>query len=238
VTDRPGADPLRDGGRRGSPTWSRRGSIETFELRVVDVGGVTRGDHEFDPTVAVAADEITVDFELTEINERRGVDDAGALINFVEGTYVQGSSPATSTPSRSTGCSPRRANRATAAAGSRPIGANAASPLVKYARAVRVRQPSRPRGLSHADRRGGDPLFPAPAEHLVGAIVYTLVLTPMLLLISMLVFTGVLNVGTGINLGSPTLVVGLLVALPVVLGAAIDYLYVPPPDDVELPDTN
>jgi len=60
----------------------------------------------------------------------------------------------------------------------------------------------------------------------------------MLLLISMLVFTGVLNVGTGINLGSPTLVVGLLVALPVVLGAAIDYLYVPPPDDVELPDTN
>lgn len=51
-----------------------------------------------------------------------------------------------------------------------------------------------------------------------GAIVYTLVLTPMLLLISMLVFTGVLNVGTGINLGSPTLVVGLLVALPVVLG--------------------
>jgi len=90
----------------------------------------------------------------------------------------------------------------------------------------------------HADRRGGDPLFPAPAEHLVGAIVYTLVLTPMLLLISMLVFTGVLNVGTGINLGSPTLVVGLLVALPVVLGAAIDYLYVPPPDDVELPDTN
>jgi len=40
-------------------------------------GRVTRGDHEFDPTVAVAADEITVDFELTEINERRGVDDAG-----------------------------------------------------------------------------------------------------------------------------------------------------------------
>ncbi|WP_337681002.1 DUF5813 family protein [Halorubrum lacusprofundi] len=69
------------------------GWIETFELRVVDVGGVTRGDHEFDPTVAVAADEITVDFELTEINERRGVDDAGALINFVEGTYVQGVIP-------------------------------------------------------------------------------------------------------------------------------------------------
>ncbi|AZQ14970.1 MULTISPECIES: hypothetical protein [Halorubrum] len=71
-----------------------------------------------------------------------------------------------------------------------------------------------------------------------GSIVYTLVLTPMLLLISMLVFAGVLNVGAGINLGSPTLVIALLVALPAVLGATIDYLYVPSPDDVELPDTN
>jgi hypothetical protein len=69
------------------------GWIETFELRVVDVGGVTRGDHEFDPTVAVDDDEIAIDFELTDINERRGVDDAGALINFVEGTYVQGVIP-------------------------------------------------------------------------------------------------------------------------------------------------
>lgn len=71
-----------------------------------------------------------------------------------------------------------------------------------------------------------------------GAVVYTLVLTPMLLLISMLVFAGVLNVGAGIDIGSPTLLVALLVGLPVVLGAAIDYLYVPSPDDVELPDTS
>jgi len=69
------------------------GWIETFELRVVDVGGVTRGDHEFDPVVSVGDDEIAIDFELTEINERRGVDDAGALIDFVEGTYVQGVIP-------------------------------------------------------------------------------------------------------------------------------------------------
>jgi len=71
-----------------------------------------------------------------------------------------------------------------------------------------------------------------------GSVVYTLVLTPMLLLLSMLVFTGVLNVGAGINIGSPTLLAALLIGLPVVLGAAIDYLYVPSPDDVELPDTN
>ena len=38
-------------------------------------------------------DEIAIEFELTEINERRGVDDAGALIDFVEGTYVQGVIP-------------------------------------------------------------------------------------------------------------------------------------------------
>jgi len=30
---------------------------------------------------------------LADINERRGVDDAGALIDFVEGTYVQGVIP-------------------------------------------------------------------------------------------------------------------------------------------------
>jgi hypothetical protein len=69
------------------------GWTETFELRVVDVGGVTRGDHEFDPTVTVDDGEIAVVFELTDINEWRGVNDAGALINFVEGTYVQGVIP-------------------------------------------------------------------------------------------------------------------------------------------------
>ena len=69
------------------------GWTETFELRVVDVGGVTRGEHEFDPEVAVEDGGIVVEFELTDINERRGVDDAGALIDFVEGTYVQGVIP-------------------------------------------------------------------------------------------------------------------------------------------------
>jgi hypothetical protein len=69
------------------------GWYETFERRVVDVSGVTRGDHEFDPSVDREGEEIVVAFALTEINERRGVDDAGALIDFVEGTYVQGLIP-------------------------------------------------------------------------------------------------------------------------------------------------
>lgn len=69
------------------------GWTETFERRVVDVGGVTRGAHEFDPAVHVDDDTISITFELTDTNERRGVDDAAALINFVEGTYVQGVIP-------------------------------------------------------------------------------------------------------------------------------------------------
>jgi hypothetical protein len=69
------------------------GWCETFERRVVDVGGVTRGNHEFDPQVERDGDEIVVEFALTDVNERRGVDDAGALVDFVEGTYVQGVIP-------------------------------------------------------------------------------------------------------------------------------------------------
>jgi len=70
-----------------------------------------------------------------------------------------------------------------------------------------------------------------------GSVVYTVVLTPMLLLVSTLFFTGVLSVGAGVNLGTPAIVIGLFVALPVVVGAAIDYLYVPSPEEYELPDT-
>ena len=70
-----------------------------------------------------------------------------------------------------------------------------------------------------------------------GSVVYTIVLTPMLLFISTLVFTGLFNVGAGVVLGSTTVLFGLLVFLPLVLGAAIDYLYVPSPEEYELPDT-
>ena len=69
------------------------GWTETFERRVVDVGGVTRGGGEFDPRVAVDDGAITVTFELRDGNAARGVDDAKALVDFVEGTYVQGVIP-------------------------------------------------------------------------------------------------------------------------------------------------
>ncbi|GAB6880455.1 hypothetical protein JCM17823_27290 [Halorubrum gandharaense] len=70
-----------------------------------------------------------------------------------------------------------------------------------------------------------------------GWILYTALLTPAALLGSTLFFTGALGVGAGVDLGSPTAVIGILVFLPTVLGAAIDYLYVPPPEEYELPDT-
>jgi len=69
------------------------GWFETFELRVSDIGGVARGDHEFDPTVTRNGEDIVSEFSLSDVNERRGVDDAGAVIDFVEGTYVQGIIP-------------------------------------------------------------------------------------------------------------------------------------------------
>ncbi|WP_248895956.1 DUF5813 family protein [Haloplanus halobius] len=66
---------------------------ETLELRLEDIDGVTRGDQDLDPTVRLAVDEVVVDVAFTDINERRGADDAAAIINYVEGTYVQGLIP-------------------------------------------------------------------------------------------------------------------------------------------------
>jgi hypothetical protein len=69
------------------------GWTDTFERRIADVGGVTRGEHGFDPRIDRDGDGIVVAFDIVDINERRVVDDAGALIDFVEGTYVQGIIP-------------------------------------------------------------------------------------------------------------------------------------------------
>ena len=69
------------------------GWFETFELRVTDVGGITRGDHDLSPTVHRDGGKAIVEATLEDIDERRAVDDAGSLINFVEGTYAQGIIP-------------------------------------------------------------------------------------------------------------------------------------------------
>ncbi|ELZ33298.1 hypothetical protein C474_04440 [Halogeometricum pallidum JCM 14848] len=69
------------------------GWYETFELRVEDVGGVTKKEREFDVDVTREGTSAVVRTSLSDINERRGVEDAGAVIDYVEGTYVQGIIP-------------------------------------------------------------------------------------------------------------------------------------------------
>lgn len=69
------------------------GWLETFERRIEDVDGAMRGDDAPEPTVRVTDDEVVVEASFTDIDERRGVDDVAAVVNYVEGTYVQGLIP-------------------------------------------------------------------------------------------------------------------------------------------------
>jgi len=68
-----------------------------------------------------------------------------------------------------------------------------------------------------------------------GWVIYVLTLIPVVLFLSTLVFTGVL--GLGPNLGSPTVVFGVMIGLPIAIGLTLDLLYVAQPDEVELPET-
>lgn len=69
------------------------GWFETFELRVADIGGVFRTERDLEPTVRREAETIRVAASFEDINERRGVDDAAAVVDYVEGTFVQGIIP-------------------------------------------------------------------------------------------------------------------------------------------------
>ena len=68
-----------------------------------------------------------------------------------------------------------------------------------------------------------------------GPVVYAVLLIPVVLVVSTLVLSGVLGLGS--NLGSPGTAMFLLVAVPLALGVTIDYVWMPAPDEVELPDT-
>lgn len=73
------------------------GWYETFALRVADVGGVTRIERDVSPSVRRSVDDETrvavVEATIEDRNARRGVEDAGAIVDFVEGTYLQGVIP-------------------------------------------------------------------------------------------------------------------------------------------------
>lgn len=81
VTEEEVADVVEDG-------W-----YETFELRTQDIGGIFRTDRDLSPTVTRHAETAAVEVTLEDINPRRGVDDAAAVIDYVEGTFVQGIIP-------------------------------------------------------------------------------------------------------------------------------------------------
>jgi hypothetical protein len=73
------------------------GWFETLELRISNVGGIFEGDHDVAPETRETAHEGTrvaeVRADLTDIDPRRGVNDAAAIVDFVEGTFVQGIIP-------------------------------------------------------------------------------------------------------------------------------------------------
>jgi len=71
-------------------------------------------------------------------------------------------------------------------------------------------------------------------ETQLGWVVYALGLTPVILLVSTLVFSGVLGIGP--NLGSPVVVFGVMIGLPLAVGITLDLLYVAQPDEVDLPE--
>jgi len=68
-----------------------------------------------------------------------------------------------------------------------------------------------------------------------GSLLYSLLLCPVALFVLVLVFSGVF--GLGGNLGSRATVVTVLIFLPLALGVTFDYVWMPSPEDVEVPDT-
>ena len=74
------------------------GWYETFERRLDGIGGgVLAGDHDLEPTVTETVHEGTRSAEvraaIADIDPSRGVNDAAAVVDFVEGTFVQGVIP-------------------------------------------------------------------------------------------------------------------------------------------------
>jgi uncharacterized RDD family membrane protein YckC len=65
-----------------------------------------------------------------------------------------------------------------------------------------------------------------------GSAVYVVFLVPVVLL----ALTLVLGAFFGPDLGSPAAVLGLTVGVPLTLGVAFDYFWMPAPEEVDLPD--
>jgi predicted Na+-dependent transporter len=66
-----------------------------------------------------------------------------------------------------------------------------------------------------------------------GGALYTVLITPVVLLI----VTFVVGQALGPNLGDAATLVGLTVLVPLTVGIAFDYFWMPAPDEVEVPET-
>ena len=72
----------------------QEGWLETFELRVADVGGVTRLEPtEPDVSIDAATEVVVVETSLPADRPAVAADDAKAVVDFVEGTFVEGIIP-------------------------------------------------------------------------------------------------------------------------------------------------
>lgn len=68
-----------------------------------------------------------------------------------------------------------------------------------------------------------------------GAALFALAATPVLLVVSTLVLSGVF--GLGGDLGDRNTVLFVVVLLPLTLGYSIDLFWLPSPEEIDLPDT-
>ncbi len=69
------------------------GWFETLALRLEDGYDVITSTPDADTAVEREGEEVRVEYALATGDLRQGVADAGALVDFVEGTYVQGVIP-------------------------------------------------------------------------------------------------------------------------------------------------
>ncbi|RQG98034.1 DUF5813 family protein [Natrarchaeobius chitinivorans] len=69
------------------------GWFETLERRLADVFTVAHTNAHEDPIVERDATDVSVTLEYASWNAREGVEDAKALVEYVEGTFAQGIVP-------------------------------------------------------------------------------------------------------------------------------------------------
>lgn len=69
------------------------GWFETFDRRLDGVDSALAADHDLSPAATLAGEDVLATATFADADVERGLADAKALVEFVEGTYVQGAVP-------------------------------------------------------------------------------------------------------------------------------------------------